>query len=218
MIDLIANPQSAPTAEFATLLASIRACRICRDAPRFVQPLPHEPRPVIQAAPHARICIIGQAPGARVHASGRPFTDASGDRLREWLGIGEADFYDAEKVALIPMGFCFPGNDAKGGDLPPRRECAPAWHDAVFAHLPNIELMLLVGQYAQRRRLDRSHTSGGLTRTVQNWRQIYDRPGSSRAIPLPHPSWRNSGWLKQHTWFEAELLPVLRADIAGLLG
>lgn len=206
-----------PEAEFAALLASIRACRICRDTPRFGGPLPHEPRPVIQAAPQARICIIGQAPGARVHASGRPFTDASGDRLREWLGVGEADFYDPEKLALIPMGFCFPGNDAKGGDLPPRRECATAWHDAVFTHLPNIELMLLVGQYAQRRRLERSDTSGGLTSTVQQWRKIYHRPGAPRTIPLPHPSWRNSGWLKQNAWFEAELLPVLRADIAGLL-
>ncbi|WP_354042451.1 uracil-DNA glycosylase family protein [Devosia sp. UYZn731] len=204
-------------AEFAALLASIRACRICRDTPHFGEKLPHEPRPVIQASPQARICIVGQAPGARVHASGRPFTDASGDRLRAWLGIGEADFYDSEKVALIPMGFCFPGNDAKGGDLPPRRECAPAWHDAVFAHLPNIELLLLIGQYAQRRYLDRSDMSGGLTRTVQDWRKIYHRPGPHRTIPLPHPSWRNSGWLKQNTWFEAELLPVLRADIGNLL-
>ncbi|MDB5529446.1 MAG: uracil glycosylase superfamily protein [Devosia sp.] len=218
MSDPVHNPLSGPDAEFAALLTSIRACRICRDTPRFGQPLPHEPRPVIQASPQARICIVGQAPGARVHASGRPFTDASGDRLRDWLGIGEADFYDAEKVALIPMGFCFPGNDTKGGDLPPRRECAPAWHDTVFAHLPNIELMLLVGQYAQRSRLDRTDTSGGLTRTVQEWRQIYHRPGPPRTIPLPHPSWRNSGWLKQNAWFEAELLPVLRADIAGLLG
>jgi uracil-DNA glycosylase len=217
MSDPIANPLFGPDPEFAALMASIRACRICRDAPSFGQQLPHEPRPVIQASPRARICIIGQAPGARVHASGRPFTDASGDRLRDWLGIGEADFYDPEKVALIPMGFCFPGNDAKGGDLPPRRECAPAWHDAVFAHLPSLELMLLVGQYAQRWRLDRSDTSGGLTRTVQEWRQIYRRPGSPRTIPLPHPSWRNSGWLKLNPWFEAELLPVLRAEVGKLL-
>ncbi|MDB5535316.1 MAG: uracil glycosylase superfamily protein [Devosia sp.] len=209
---------SAPDAEFTALLGSIRACRICHDTPSFGGPLPHEPRPVIQAAPQARICIVGQAPGTRVHASGRPFADASGDRLRDWLGIGEADFYDPEKVALIPMGFCFPGNDAKGGDLPPRRECAPAWHEAVFAHLPNIELMLLIGQYAQRQYLERSDTSTGLTGTVQEWRKIYHRSTTPRTIPLPHPSWRNSGWLKQNTWFEAELLPVLRADITGLLG
>ena len=218
MIDPIANPVSGPTPEFPALLASIRACRICRDAPRFGEPLPHEPRPVIQASPKARICIIGQAPGARVHASGRPFTDTSGDRLRDWLRIGEADFYDPGKIALVPMGCCFPGKDAKGGDLPPRRECAPAWHDAIFAHLPNIELLLLIGQYAQRRHLDRSDTSSGLIRTVEGWRDIYRRPGPRRTIPLPHPSWRNSGWLKQNPWFEADLLPVLRADIGRLLG
>jgi uracil-DNA glycosylase family 4 len=203
--------------DLAALLASVRACRICRDAPTFGQTLPHEPRPIIQASSRARICIVGQAPGTRAHASGRPFTDASGDRLRHWLGIREADFYDADKVAIVPMGFCFPGNDAKGGDLPPRRECAPAWHREILAHLPNVELIVLVGQYAQRWQLDRSDTAGGLTETVRNWRDIYHRPGLPRAISLPHPSWRNSGWLRQNPWFETDLLPVLRAEVGRLM-
>ena len=128
----------------------IRACRVCRDAPRYGAPLSHEPRPVFQVSPSARICIAGQAPGVRVHASGRPYTDPSGVRLRSWLGIGEDVFYDPEIVAVVAMGFCFPGLDANGGDLPPRRECAELWRKRMFAALPNLELILLVGQYAQK--------------------------------------------------------------------
>ncbi len=202
--------------EFDDLLQRIRACVLCRDAPRNGSPLPHDPRPVIQAAPRARICIVGQAPGARVHASGRPFTDPSGVRLRHWLGLDERAFYDADSVAIVPMGFCFPGNDTKGGDLPPRPECAETWHAQVMSHLPRIELVLLIGQYAQRWHLERGITAGGVTGTVRRWREIYDASPSRRTMPLPHPSWRNSGWLKSNPWFEAELLPVLRADIAAL--
>jgi uracil-DNA glycosylase len=199
------------------LLGEIRACQICRDAPAHGPALPHEPRPVIQASTRARICIAGQAPGARVHASGRPYSDPSGVRLRSWLGLGEADFYDAGKIAVVPMGFCFPGYDAKGSDLPPRRECAPAWHARIFAALPDIELMLVIGQYAQRWHLDRATAAGGVTRTVERWREIYDPAARRRFLPLPHPSWRNSAWLKRHPWFEAELLPVLRAEVAALV-
>jgi uracil-DNA glycosylase len=205
------------TSPFEELLGSIRACRICRDAPRYGSALPHEPRPVIQAERSARICIIGQAPGAREHAAGRPFMGASGIRLRAWLGLDEAAFYDASRVALVPMGFCFPGNDAKGGDLPPRRECREAWHALVLEQLTSVELTLLIGQYAQARHLSAALTAGGVTATVQRWKEIYRATDRHRLIPLPHPSWRNTGWLKHHPWFEAELLPVLRSDVAALL-
>ena len=201
-------------ASLAALADDIRGCRVCRDAPRRGAPLPHEPRPVFQVSTAARLCIAGQAPGVRVHASGRPYTDPSGVRLRDWLGIGEEVFYDPEKVAIISMGFCFPGLDAKGGDLPPRRECADLWRERLFALMPNLELVLLVGQYAQKWHLGPEAVAKGLTDTVGKWRDVY-RPGDHpRLIPLPHPSWRNNAWLKRHPWFETELLPVLRAATA----
>ncbi len=177
----------------------------------------HDPRPIFQADPHARLCIVSQAPGARAHTSGKPYNDASGTRLRAWLGLDEEAFYDSRNVAIVPMGFCFPGNDALGGDLPPRRECAQTWHARVLAQLPRIELMVLIGQYAQRWHLDRDLTRDGVTATVRQWRPIYERHDRPRLMPLPHPSWRNSGWLKRHPWFESELLPVLRADIRELM-
>jgi uracil-DNA glycosylase len=203
--------------EFNRLLERVRGCTLCRDAPRYGAPLPHEARPIFQAAPSARICIVGQAPGARADLSGRPFTDASGARLRAWLGLGEPAFYDARTIALIPMGFCFPGNDAHGGDLPPRRECAETWHALILEQLPDIELVLLVGQYAQKARLDRRLTSGGVTDVVRRWREIYDDRARRRIMPLPHPSWRNTGWIKRNPWFEADLLPILQNDIATVL-
>ena len=203
--------------DLAGVLAGLRACRICRDAPGFLPALPHEPRPVIQAGATARICIAGQAPGTRVHASGKPFTDPSGVRLRHWLGVDDTTFYDASKVAIVPMGHCFPGLDAKGGDLPPRRECALEWRGRVFAVLPGIELILLVGHYAQAWHLTPKERAGGLTSTVLRWREIFNRPSRPRLMPLPHPSWRNNGWLKANPWFEAELLPVLRAEVQRLL-
>ncbi|GGC75256.1 uracil-DNA glycosylase [Chelatococcus reniformis] len=199
------------------LLDELRRCRICRDAPRSGGPLPHVPRPVIQASAEARICIAGQAPGTRAHASGRPYTDPSGVRLRAWLQLDEATFYDPRKIAIVPMGFCFPGHDALGGDLPPRRECADVWRARVMARLPNIELMLLIGQYAQRWHLARTATVGGVTGTVGRWREIYGASSRPRLLALPHPSWRNSGWLKRNPWFEMDLLPVLRADVAQLV-
>ena len=204
--------------EFDDLMHELRACTLCRDAPRYGSALPHAPRPVIQAAPSARLCIISQAPGARVHLSGRPYTDPSGIRLRAWLGLDEKAFYDERNIAIVPMGCCFPGNDAKGGDLPPRRECAETWHNRILAQLPRVALVLLIGQYAQRWHLDRQLARGGVTETVRQWRRIFETDGRPRRMPLPHPSWRNSGWLKRHEWFEAELLPALRSEIAALLG
>ncbi len=195
------------------LVAAIRACRICRDADT---PLPHEPRPVIQVSPTARICIAGQAPGTKVHASGRPFDDRSGQRLRDWMGVSEAEFYDETRIATVPMGFCFPGQDAKGGDLPPRRECRAAWHGRLFAVLPQVELVLAIGQYAQGFHLGPARR-GSLGETVRAWREIWERPGSPRVLPLPHPSWRNTGWLRKNPWFEEELVPVLRAEVRRLL-
>lgn len=200
---------------YERLVADIRGCRACVVAPAG-KPLPHAPRPVVRVAPSARIAVCGQAPGARVHASGIPFDDASGVRLRSWMGVTPAQFYDERKVAILPMGFCFPGNDAKGGDLPPRRECAPLWRDKVLAQLPELELMLLVGQYAQRwhlsRRFERPWRTG-LTDTVRDWRTLVHANARPVLIPLPHPSWRNTGWLKANPWFEAELVPELQSRV-----
>jgi len=200
----------------APLLAELAACRICRDAPLYPPNLPHEPRPVIQASAMARLCIAGQAPGTRVHASGRPFTDPSGVRLRNWLGLDETVFYDAERVAIVPMGHCFPGLDAKGGDRPPRRECAPHWRARVFAALPRIDLVLAIGRYAQDWHLGAAQ-GRTLSETMANWRPILARSQKPRVLPLPHPSWRNNAWLRKNPWFESELLPVLRAEVAKLL-
>lgn len=199
------------------VLAELRACRICRDEPVHLPRLPHEPRPVIQAAESARLLIASQAPGTRVHASGRPFTDRSGDRLRDWLGLDHARFYDASRVAIVPMGHCFPGLDGKGGDLPPRRECAPAWRSRVLAGLPEIELILVIGRYAQAWHLG-PKAAADLTATVADWRNIFAGERRPRVLPLPHPSWRNNGWLRKNPWFEAELVPVLRAEVARLVG
>ncbi|MCX7324045.1 MAG: uracil-DNA glycosylase family protein [Hyphomicrobiales bacterium] len=199
------------------LLVELRACRVCKDMPRKDRPLAHEPRPVIQASSTARLCIAGQAPGTLAHASGRAFTDPSGVRLREWIGLSEAQFYDAANVAIVPMGFCFPGQDAKGGDLPPRRECAPLWRARVFEGMPQVELILAIGQCAQEYHLGRRGGGGGLTELVQNWETIYAKGGTPRIIPLPHPSWRNNGWLKSNPWFERELLPFVRSQVARLV-
>lgn len=193
------------------LVADIRACRRCRDDPTG-RPLPHEPRPVLRVSATARIGVFGQAPGTRVHASGTPFTDPSGVRLRAWMGVSDDEFYDTTRIAVIPMGFCFPGLDAKGGDLPPRRECAPLWRDRLMTALPRLDLVLLVGQYAQWWHLG-AEARVGLTETVARWREIVGREGQPVLVPLPHPSWRNNGWIKRNPWFEAELLPWLRGAV-----
>ncbi|MER9145356.1 uracil-DNA glycosylase family protein [Mesorhizobium sp. M0871] len=198
-------------AELERLTAKIRACRICVDTP-VGRPLPHEPRPVLLPSSSARILLAGQAPGTKVHSSGMPFTDASGDRLRSWLGVTSEEFYDTDKFAIVPMGFCFPGQDAKGGDLPPRRECALAWRAPLMALMPQIDLVLTIGTYAQSWQMGGTRRPS-LTETVKDWRTIWDALASPKVLPLPHPSWRNSGWLKQNPWFEMNLLPFLRSEI-----
>ena len=203
-------------AELQLLCAKARGCRICIDQPAPGKPvLPHQPRPVFQVSASARILIAGQAPGTRVHASGQPFTDPSGDRLRAWMGIGEDVFYDPAKLAILPMGFCFPGLDAKGGDLPPRRECAPAWRARIMQAMPQIEYVLAIGMYAQAWHLDGLQRRT-LTETVSNWRE-YHALSPVAVMPVPHPSWRNTGWLKKNPWFERELVPVLQRDIKALV-
>jgi uracil-DNA glycosylase len=190
------------------LVEEIRACRLC--AERFAATATaHEPRPVAWFRPGAGLLIAGQAPGARVHESGRPFTDRSGDRLRDWTGLSEAEFYDLSRVAVIPMAFCFPGYDAKGADLPPPAICATTWRARVIGSLSGVRLSLLVGGAAIRWHLGLR----ALTATVANWRE----PAAKGVFPLPHPSWRNTGWLKRNPWFEAELLPVLRAEVRKVM-
>jgi uracil-DNA glycosylase len=193
------------------LAAGISRCRLC--AGDFAgTATAHGPRPVFWARPTARILIAGQAPGARVHASGRPFTDPSGDRLREWLGVTEELFYDRDRVAILPMAFCFPGYDAKGADLPPPTRCAAAWRAAVLAQLPQVEVTFLVGGYAQGWHLGRDAVRGGVTATVGRWRDH-----APLIFPLPHPSWRNTGWLKRNPWFAEELLPAARQRLQDVL-
>jgi uracil-DNA glycosylase len=206
-------------AALSELLERVRACRVCRDTPEGA-PLPHEPRPVLRASVTARLCVAGQAPGTRVHATGLPFNDPSGDRLRRWMAVDRETFYDTSRIAIVPMGFCYPGQDASGSDLPPRRECAALWHDAIFAHLPQLEVILAIGTYSQAYHLgDRAHSS--VTETVRDWRAIGEAgidAGGPLVIPLPHPSWRNIGWLKKNPWFERDLLSDLRAAVAAVIG
>ncbi len=187
------------------LLSDIRGCRLCAEE------MPHEPRPVIRASDTAVICVAGQAPGTKVHASGLPFDDRSGDRLREWMGIDRDTFYDESKIATVPMGFCFPGQDSKGGDLPPLKRCAATWRTDVFTRLPQIQLTLLVGGYSQVWHLG-VRRKKSLTDTVRAWREYMPN-----YVTLPHPSWRNTGWLKKNLWFEEEVLPYLRTRIAELI-
>ena len=205
-----------PDQRLTALVQRIRACRICRDKPRGA-PLPHEPRPVLRVSSTARLCLCGQAPGTRVHASGTPFTDPSGDRLRAWMDVTPEEFYDPRRLAIVPMGFCFPGLDVKGGDLPPRRECASAWRETLFEALPQFELVLLVGFHAQRWHLGK-RAEKRLTVTVANWRSYVAEGAGTKFLPMPHPSWRNNHWLKRHPWFEAELLPYLRGAVRRTYG
>ena len=190
----------------------IAACTEC--AERFAATATaHAPRPVTRISATARVLVAGQAPGARVHASGIPFDDASGDRLRDWMGVDRPTFYDASRIAILPMAFCFPGYDAKGSDLPPPPVCARLWRGQAMAAMPQVRLILLIGGHAQRWHLGKPHRK--VSDVVRDWR---GRLGASPALlPLPHPSWRNTGWLKRNPWFDAEVVPWLRAALPPLL-
>lgn len=183
-----------------SLLEEIGGCTICENA------LPHPPRPIIAASSRSRILLIGQAPGRKVHESGIPWHDKSGELLREWMGLGDDAFYDPDVVAIVPMGFCYPGK-GKSGDLPPRPECHEAWHERVMSSLKSVELTLLIGKYAQEAYLG-ENTKGNLTETVKSFEQYLPD-----LIPLPHPSPRNRIWLKKNPWFTSEVLPLLRDKV-----
>ena len=188
----------------SSLLGEVRACTICADQ------LPLGPRPVVQVSAKARLLVAAQAPGRRVHETGLPFNDPSGDRLREWMGIPREVFYDAERIAIVPMGFCFPGT-GKSGDLPPRPECAPAWRQAVLERLVDLELTLVIGQYAHAYHFPETRSS--VTDLVKSWRSHWPR-----VVPLPHPSPRNNLWLRRNPWFETDVIPALRERVADVLG
>ena len=188
---------------FASLLAEARACTLC------AAHLSHGVRPVLQIHPQASVLIAGQAPGRKVHESGTPFDDASGDRLREWMGVTRDVFYDPKRIAILPMGFCFPGT-GKSGDLPPRPECAPAWRKRLLGHLQHLKVTLVIGQYAQAYHMDQGRSS--VTDTVRAWQTHWPT-----VVPLPHPSPRNNIWLKRNNWFEQELLPMLRQRVGEAL-
>ena len=192
-------------AELRRVLCAARACRLCEAE------LPLGPRPVLRARAAARLLIVSQAPGTRVHETGLPFDDPSGDRLRAWLAVDRKTFYDQDRIAFMPMGLCYPGRDSRGGDRPPRAECAPLWHPPLLAALPAVELTLLIGLYAQRRYLG-NRRRRNLTETVRAWADY-----GPATLPLPHPSWRNTAWLKRHPWFEADLVPELRTRVHALL-
>ena len=192
------------TQSLAKLVQEIRSCTLCS------KHLPLGPRPIIQVSSFAKILIVGQAPGSLVHETGIPFNDPSGDRLRDWLGIDKTVFYDDQKIALVPMGFCFPGA-GKSGDLPPRPECAQAWRGKLLGQLFNIQLTIIIGQYAQAWHLGRSNQEN-VTETVLNWKSYWPK-----AIPLPHPSPRNNIWLKKNPWFEEVVVPALKRKVKAVL-
>ena len=207
---MLARPKKKPATPangkgLAKLLADIRNCRICESH------LDHEPRPVFRLSTTARLCIAGQAPGLRVHKTGIPYNDPSGERLRLWLGVNRDVFYDETRVAIVPMGFCFPGYDEAGADKPPRTECVRAWHDRLFAVTPKFKLVLAIGTYAHRYHLA-GRAKKNVTDTVKAWQDY-----APQYIPLPHPSWRNNGWLKKNPWFESELIPYLRVRVQDAL-
>ena len=187
-------------------VAEIHACQLCK------ADMERPPRPILQVSETAKILVAGQAPGNLAMESGRPFTDPSGVRLRDWLSLDEETFYDATKVAIVPMGFCFPGYDKNGGDIPPMKRCAKTWRQPLLDRVPNIELTVLIGGYAQKWHIG-DQMEKTLTATVQKWQNFLEQG----VIVTPHPSWRNNAWLKRNPWFEAELLPVLRKRVHSLL-
>ena len=205
MAILIDTVQNAPTID--ALVETIRACDVCAHSS---PPLPVEPNPILRATEHSAIRLISQAPGTLAHASSKPFNDPSGRRLRDWLGVSPATFYNADNFAITPMGFCFPGQDAKGGDLPPRPECAPLWQPRLSEEMQGVKLTLLVGMYAVKYHLGPA-AERTLTETVRNWRRY-----GPDVMPLPHPSWRNNAWIKKHDWF-AEALDELKRRVDDLV-
>lgn len=202
----IATPPHAGTDPLDRVLAEARACRHCEAH------LPLGPRPVLQAGATARLMIVGQAPGTKVHETGIPWNDPSGERLRDWLALDRETFYDPARIAILPVGFCYPGRQPRGGDNPPRPECAPMWHPRLRPLLPKIELTLLVGSYAQAYYLARAR-KGTMTETVRAWRDHLPD-----FLPTPHPSWRSTHWLRKNPWFEAEVVPELRKRVRALMG
>ena len=195
-----------PSDPLARVLAEARACRHCEAH------LPLGPRPVLRAAATARVVIVGQAPGTKVHETGIPWDDPSGDRLRDWLALDRESFYDETRIAILPAGFCYPGRQERGGDNPPRPECAPLWHPRIRPLLPTVELTLLVGGYAQAYYLG-ARRKRTMTETVLAWRDCLPD-----FLPTPHPSWRSTGWLRRNPWFEAEVVPELRRRVHALVG
>ncbi len=194
-----------PKETLDSLLERIRNCDVCHAH------LPLGPRPVVRASVTSRLLIIGQAPGTKVHQSGIPWDDPSGARLRDWLGLDAETFYDERLVAIMPTGFCYPGRNPKGGDHPPRPECAPLWHGPLLSHLKSVELTLLVGMHAQAYHLQDTRKRT-MTETVRDWRAY-----GPDVIPMPHPSWRTTIWMKKNPWFESEILPALKARVKNLL-
>lgn len=189
----------------ATLLDEVRACRACEHE------LPLGPRPTVRARSSARLLIVGQAPSTKVHETGIPWNDPSGDRLRAWMGLDRETFYDEDRIAIVPMGFCYPGRLPRGGDAPPRPQCAPMWHARIRAELPDIRLTLLVGSYAQAYYLG-NRRGGTMSETVRNWRAFLPE-----FLPTPHPSWRTTAWQKKNRWFDDELIPELRRRVNAIL-
>lgn len=195
----------AANAAFDRLVGEIRACTAC------VPHLPLGPRPVVRGRPSAKLLIVSQAPGTRAHETGLSFDDRSGDRLRGWLGLDRDSFYDEARVAIMPIGFCYPGRDPRGGDLAPRRECAPLWHARLRGLLPEVRLTLLVGSYAINRYLPRRGAMS-MTKTIARWQEV-----PTEFFVLPHPSWHTIRWLRDNPWFDSEALPALRSRIALVL-
>lgn len=202
----MAAAAAAPRESFAALLDRARTCRVC------AKDLPLGPRPVFRLAASARLLIVGQAPGTKVHATGIPWNDPSGDRLRDWLALDRDTFYDAARIAILPTGLCYPGRLARGGDAPPRPECAPLWHAPLRAHLTRVRLTLLVGSYAQAHDLGRRR-GASMTETVRRFADYLPDH-----FVLPHPSWRTLGWARRNPWFERDVIPALRKRVHALIG
>ena len=209
---------SASISDLEAYAARIRACRFCRDLPA-PQRLPQEPRPVLRVSQTARLLLAGQAPGTRVNATGIPYNDPSGDRLRAWMNVSRETFYDESRIAIVPMGFCFPGLNAAKADLPPRRECRQFWHDGLLDLMPQLTCIVAIGRYAQDYHFARAGhplpKSATLVEIVGDWQS--HRRLKPRIIALPHPSWRNNAWIKRNPWFEADVLPLLHAEVARAL-